>query len=83
MDIGRTTSADAKWGGRMDSTRETKILDDAHFHREAENITEALCNLVYLICEEADHPEKVRRYASMSEERLNAMAELLRARFKE
>ena len=46
----------------------------------ASNIVEALCNLTYLICEDADRPEKVRQYASLSEERLRALTDLLRTR---
>jgi hypothetical protein len=51
--------------------------EDRVFVCKATNIVEALYNLTYLICEEADHPERVRQYAGMSEERLRAMAELL------
>jgi len=52
---------------------------DRMFVYQATNIVEVLYNLTYLICEEADHPEKVRQYASMSEERLRAMTDLLQA----
>ena len=41
-------------------------------------MTEALSNLTYLICEEADRPERVRLYASMSEECLRALTEALK-----
>jgi hypothetical protein len=34
-------------------------------------------NLTYLICEEAAHPEKVRHYSAMCDERLRAMKHLL------
>jgi len=43
----------------------------------ASDIIEALCNLNYLICEDADYPDKVLHYTSMCEERLGAMKRLL------
>jgi hypothetical protein len=43
------------------------------------NGIEALGNLIYLICEDADHPPLVRRYANMCEERLRAMASLVKS----
>lgn len=49
------------------------IQSDGQFLKEASNIVEALCNLTYLICEEAEHPGKVRHFASMSEERLSGL----------
>jgi hypothetical protein len=65
----------------MHTTREDNHFDDDRFRREAANIVEALSNLTYLICEEANHPRKVRQYANMSDERLRAMTSLLFARF--
>ena len=47
------------------------------FISKASNIVEALGNLAYLICEDADHPEKVKYYTNMCEERLTAFRELL------
>jgi hypothetical protein len=47
------------------------------FVTSAANIVEALYNLTYLICEDADQPEKVRQYASLCEERLQALTALL------
>ena len=44
------------------------------------NGLEALGNLIYLICEEADHPTRVRRYANMCEERLRVMTGLVNSR---
>jgi len=41
------------------------------------NGLEALGNLIYLICEDADHPPRVRRYANMCEERLRVMTGLV------
>ena len=41
------------------------------------NIMEALYNLTYLICEDADRPDKVRQYTSLCEERLRALTYLL------
>jgi hypothetical protein len=41
------------------------------------DILEALCNLTYLICEEANHPNRVRRYAGLCEDRLEAMRQIL------
>ena len=43
------------------------------------NGLEALNNLIYLICEDADHPPRVRQYANMCEERLRAMAGLMKS----
>jgi hypothetical protein len=57
------------------------IQSDERFLEEAANIVEALCNLTYLICEEAEHPGKVRHFASMSEERLASMTRLLNNSF--
>jgi hypothetical protein len=37
------------------------------------NGLEALNNLIFLICEDADHPPRVRQYANMCEERLQLM----------
>jgi hypothetical protein len=48
------------------------------FIRRASNHTEALCNLIYLICEESEHPAKVRHYASLSEQSLQALTQLIR-----
>jgi hypothetical protein len=66
----------------MHTTLETFDFDEEQFQQEAANIVEALVNLTYLICEEADHPGKVRQYANMSDERLVAMTQLLRRRFQ-
>jgi hypothetical protein len=41
------------------------------------NILETLTNLLYLAELEADDPEKVRSYISMSKERVSAMAHVL------
>lgn len=41
------------------------------------NLVEGLCCLNYLICEEADRPEKVRYYAGLTERRLQTMIDLL------
>jgi hypothetical protein len=57
------------------------IQNNERFVEEATDIVEALCNLTYLICEEADHPGKVRHFASMSEERLSSMTRLLNSSF--
>jgi hypothetical protein len=65
----------------MHTTRGDHYFDDDRFCQEAANIVEALSNLTYLICEEADRPAKVRQYASMSDERLRAMNRLLIGRF--
>lgn len=46
------------------------------FLREASDIVEALYNLNYLICEDANNPAKIRQYANLSEERLSAMIQL-------
>jgi hypothetical protein len=43
------------------------------------NGLEALNNLIYLICEDADHPPLVRQYANLCEERLRAMACLMKS----
>jgi len=41
------------------------------------NILESLSNLLYLAEVEADDPEKVRIYVSLSQERLQAMTRVL------
>jgi hypothetical protein len=56
---------------------ETFADKERPFIDQASDIVEALVNLTYLICEEADHPERVRQYAGMSEERLRGMIDLL------
>jgi hypothetical protein len=43
------------------------------------NGIEALGNLIYLICEDADHPSRVRHYASMCEERLRVLTSVMKA----
>jgi len=65
----------------MRPTREASIFDDDQLHIQTANIVEALINLNYLVSEEADNPSKVRRYASMTEERLNAIVHLLKTNF--
>ncbi len=56
-------------------------MGDKVFLERATDIVEGLCNLTYLICEEAERPEKVRFYAGLSEERLRAMINLLHAQW--
>jgi hypothetical protein len=53
--------------------------DQSHiiYVSKGSDILEALTNLTYLICEEADQPERVKHYVSMCEERLEAMRRLL------
>ena len=41
------------------------------------NGIEALGNLIYLICEDAEHPSRVRYYASMCEERIRILTRLM------
>jgi hypothetical protein len=62
-----------------DTQIEKEDPDRIFVHRMAD-IVESLCNLTYLICEDADYPEKVRQYAGISEERLRTLIELLRSR---
>jgi hypothetical protein len=45
--------------------------------RRSCNILETLSNLLYLAEMEADDPQKVRTYLSLSKERLQAMTEML------
>ena len=45
--------------------------------RNISNGIEALDNLIFLICEDADQPPRVRHYANMCEERLRAMSRLV------
>jgi hypothetical protein len=68
------------WKRRYMEDFETGIpsVDHELFLRKAFNHTEALCNLIYLIGEEADHPEKVRHYASLSDQSLKSLTQLLR-----
>jgi hypothetical protein len=56
--------------------------DHELFIRRASNHTEALCNLIYLIREEAEHPERVRYYASLSEQSLQSLPQLIRDQIK-
>jgi len=53
-----------------------KKLDDILIS-DISNGIEALGNLIYLICEDADHPSQVRQYANMCEERLRVLASLM------
>jgi hypothetical protein len=66
------------WPDANQGVSEVGMKDDQIFLKEASNIVECLCNLNYLIGEEAERPEKVRQYASLSDQRLQAMIELLR-----
>jgi hypothetical protein len=45
--------------------------------RKSCNILETLSNLLYLAEMEADDPQKVRKYLSLSKERLQAMTQVL------
>jgi hypothetical protein len=47
------------------------------------NGLEALGNLIYLICEDADHAPRVRQYANMCEERLRSLASLVNSTDKQ
>ena len=47
------------------------------FERSSCNILEALTNLIYLAEIEADDPQKVRNYLSLSKERVQALVQLL------
>ena len=73
----RKFTRSSRWGDAI------SIQSDTEFLEQASNIVEALVNLTYLICEEAEHPGKVRQYASFSEERLTAMTQLLRTKWRE
>jgi hypothetical protein len=46
--------------------------------RQFADISECLLNLIYLTQLEADHPDLVRKYMNISEERMKAMVEVLR-----
>jgi hypothetical protein len=58
--------------------REGWMMERKVFLEQTSNLVEGLCNLTYLIGEEADRPEQVRYYAGLSEQRLQSMIELLR-----
>ena len=45
--------------------------------RKSCNILESLSNLLYLVEVDADDPQKVRNYVSLSKERLQAMTQVL------
>jgi hypothetical protein len=45
--------------------------------RKSCNILESLSNLLYLAELDADDPQKVRKYVSLSKERLQAMTQVL------
>jgi hypothetical protein len=64
-------------GGRMEFLHEVNGEAEKIFISRASNIVEALCNLTYLICVDADHPEKVRQYAGICEEQLQVITRLL------
>ncbi|MGD0443132.1 MAG: hypothetical protein ABSA39_04265 [Edaphobacter sp.] len=49
------------------------------FLAQTTDLVEGLVNLTYLICEDADQPDQVRYYASLSEQQLRSMIDLLRA----
>ena len=49
----------------------------ASIQRKTCNILETVSNLLYLAEMEADDPQKVRTYLSLSKERLQAMTQLL------
>jgi hypothetical protein len=61
----------------MATPRPTLHLDDEESIKRAANLLEGLFNLNYLICEEADHANKVRLYVGMSEDHLRQMSDLL------
>jgi hypothetical protein len=50
------------------------------FQRKSCNILETLSNLLYLAEMDADDPQKVRAYVSLSKERIQAMIQLLMGR---
>jgi hypothetical protein len=52
---------------------------DDEFVLHAVNISETLSNLAYLICIDADSPERVRLYSEQVDERLRALGSLLRS----
>jgi hypothetical protein len=62
----------------MKEPENTSQTTHAAFIRKAANHTEALNNLIFLICEEAENPSKVRHYASLSEHSLQGLTQLLR-----
>jgi hypothetical protein len=49
----------------------------ASIQRQTCNVLETISNLLYLVEMEADDPQKVRIYLSLSKERLQAMTQLL------
>jgi hypothetical protein len=61
---------------RDPDTNTSQPTTDA-FLRKVANHAEALSNLIYLICEEAEHPAKVRHYAGLSEQSLQGLTQLL------
>jgi hypothetical protein len=67
-------------GQKLTETSGPPPATDTVFLARTSNIIEALCNLNYLICAEADNPGMVRRYSSQAEERLRAMIHLLDTR---
>lgn len=53
------------------------MREEEHFVEQTSDLVEGLCCLNYLICEEADRPDRVRYYAGLSERRLQTMIDLL------
>jgi hypothetical protein len=61
----------------MNENRSVQSEVTENFLCEASNILEVLCNLNFLICEEADCSAKIRQYVDLTDERLKAMAHLI------
>jgi hypothetical protein len=72
----RTKQATSHFGDHEMTSRQ---LPDS-VRQKGCNILEALSNLLYLADLEADDPEKVRSYLSMSKERVEAMVKVLESR---
>lgn len=53
--------------------------NDRDFLDHAVNISETLSYLTYLLCIDAENPERVRLYAEQAQERVRALGSLLRS----
>ncbi len=59
------------------TNRPRDISADRARLRQVADISETLLNLIYLTQLEAERPEQVRKYMSLSEDRMRAMIEVL------
>jgi hypothetical protein len=59
--------------------QDLSYTNDCEFMHHAINISETLSYLTYLLCIDAEEPERVRLYAQQVQERVRALGSLLRS----